>query len=151
MPGARKKGVTSRCHALRRWKSNSSDDLRLADDFECAVVVAVIPVNVMEVPPNEIIRVIAMWDRFVPASGAMAVRSIVTLRGLFAFSGVGRGHRYSVLVHVVFVRMMKMAIMEIVDMPFMLHRDMAAIWTVLVGMSGVNFAVFHNDFLKRDV
>ena len=82
MPGACEKGVTSRCHALSRWKSNGSDDLRLADDFECAVVVAVIPVNVMEVPPNEIIRVIAMWDRFVPASGAMDV-GVFVVREMF--------------------------------------------------------------------
>ena len=64
--------------------------------------------------------------------------------------GIGRSYGDDVFIEVVLVRMMKMAVMEIVDMAVVPYRRVTAAWTVLVRMVAVNFMIAHGyPFLAK--
>jgi hypothetical protein len=106
----------------------------LPGDGKLAVVVTVVAVGMVQVPVNEVVDVIAMRDGVVAASGPVRVSGLVLLRRL------GRCASVRVLVvdgdpmfiHVVLVRMMKMSVMEVVDVPVMAHSGVTARGAVLV-------------------
>jgi hypothetical protein len=117
--------------------------------FQGTMIVAVVAVQMVQVPTHQIIHVVAMRRALVPAIGAMgvlaAVRFAVMLRR--AVVRVRFTYRNEVFVNVIAVHMMQMAIMEIVDMPVMTDLHVAADSTVLVIVGGVcsAFRVLHTS------
>jgi hypothetical protein len=93
-----------------------------------------IAVGMVQPSTYEIIEVIAVGHRFVPAGRAMLVRAARLRRALHGIAGIDRE---CMLVDVILVRVMQMAIMEIIDMAFMADCRMPAVGAVLVGMVGM--------------
>jgi hypothetical protein len=104
-----------------------------------AVVVAVVAVRVVEVAVDEIVDMVAMRDAFVAAAGPVLVAGIVARAFVAgrAGGGIGLGDVNAVLVDMVAVRMMQMAVVQIVDVVAVLHSRVAAVRPVLMGMAGV--------------
>jgi hypothetical protein len=99
-----------------------------------AVVVAMIAMGMMQPSTHEVIDVVAMGHGFVPAGRAMLVRAAGLRRALHGICGVDCD---DMLINVILMQVMKMAVMEIVDMALMTDRRMPALGTVLVGMIGM--------------
>jgi hypothetical protein len=76
------------------------------------VVVAVTGVGVMNVARNEIVRVLAMWNRGMPARRGVDVRGVVggAVMAFRAHVGIGVVDRYRVLIDVIAVNAVQMAI-----------------------------------------
>ena len=111
---------------------------------ECSVIVAVRLVSVMKVPPNQVVGVRGMWDRFVPAARCMLMADVVCAASVCfgAVVGIGRGQFDDVLVDVVLVYKVKVTVVEIVHVPFVIDRRMRAAIGVFVRMVVVP-RVFH--------
>jgi hypothetical protein len=88
--------------------------------------------------------VTAVWTMLV----AFWMTSAIMVRR--AAIGIGRTHGDDVFVEVVLVRMMKMAVVEIVDVAIVRYRRVTAAWTVLVRMIAMNFMIAHGyPFLAK--
>ena len=87
------------------------------------MVIAMIAVRMMQTAPDRIIEMIAVRHRLVPASCAVRVISGAGgLRGMAVrMRSIDRDH---VLVHVVAMLVVKMAIVEIIDVIVVTHRNM---------------------------
>ncbi|HTV41338.1 MAG TPA: hypothetical protein VMF08_12225 [Candidatus Sulfotelmatobacter sp.] len=108
----------------------------LSNNLKRPVVVAMVAVRMMKVSVNQIVNMVAMGNRRMPATWAMNM-----LRGVFgggksrsAFIGIGRINSNRVLIHVITVRMMQMTVVKIIYMPFMLDGGVPAAGGVDVGM-----------------
>jgi hypothetical protein len=99
-----------------------------------AVVVAMIAMGMMQPSTHDVIDVVAMGHGFVPAGRAMLVRAAGLRRALHGICGIDCD---DMLINVILMQVMKMAVMEIVDMALMADRRMPAVGTVLVGMVGM--------------
>ena len=99
-----------------------------------AVVVAMIAMGMVQPFTHEIIDVIPMGHGFMPAGRTMLVRAAGLRRALHGICGVDCD---DMLIDVILMQVMKMAVMEIVDMALMTDRRMPAVGTVLVGMIGM--------------
>lgn len=114
------------------------------------MVVAVAVVRVMQVAADQVIDMVAMRHRLMPA--ARAVPMIGSMRVAImpvAATGVAVVDGYPVLVDVVLVWMMQMAVVQVVDVVSVTHRHVAAVRTVAVRVIAVVrlFAVLHGDLL----
>jgi len=100
----------------------------LLGQFDRAVIVAVVAMRVMQVAVHEIINVVAMGNGFMPAAGAMLVVGVVTAALMFgrALLRILAADVNDVLVHMVLVRMMEVAIVEIIDMAVVHDRRVSA-------------------------
>jgi len=91
--------------------------------LERPVIVAMIAVRMVQTTPDRIIDMVAVRHRLVPTTGA--VRVIRRARGWLGMAvrmrSVDRDH---VLVHVVAMLVVKMAVVQIVDVIVVTHRDM---------------------------
>lgn len=103
------------------------------------MIIAMIAVRMVQMAVDEIIDMIAVWDRFVAAARTMDVGSIVsgavmvgraTIRILVA-------HLNPMFIHVTRVRVVKMTIVEVVHVVAMPNRDVAALWSVRVIVVGM--------------
>ena len=108
---------------------------RISGQPHGSVIVTMAGVGAMETPIDEVIDMIAMRYRLMPATGAVNMvrpagfgRAPVGVRGVY---------RELMLVHVIAVDMMHVAVMEIIHMPVVPHRCVAAVGTVLVRMIGM--------------
>jgi hypothetical protein len=107
------------------------------------MVVAMAAMRMMEASVNQIVNMIAMGNGGMPAIGTMDV-----FGGMFrgsktgsAVVRVGGVNRNRVFVHMVAVRVMQMAVVKIVHVPFVLDGGVSASRTVdvrMVGMSGAS-------------
>jgi hypothetical protein len=124
---------------------------RALRQIEPAVIVAMIPVRMMQAAIDEVIDVIAVRDRFVTAAGAVDVdvRGIVPAARRGVAVGIGRAHGDDVLIDVIAMRMMQVPIVEVVDVPVVFHRGVAAAWAVGVVVMGMGFAVAHKEWGLR--
>lgn len=120
-------------------------DLALRDHLDRAVIVAVSIMRVVQVPIYEVADVIAMRDRRVPATRAVDVVGIVTaaVMTLGTFVWVFTIYCDGVLVDMITMRMMKVTVMEIVNMTVMLNGDVATVGAVDVSVVRVDFAIAH--------
>jgi len=141
LPGASQPG---RCEVTGRGlRSAHAAALRL-DLLQRTVVVAMSVVGVMEVAVDQVIDMVAMRNRLVAAAGPVHVRRIV--RGARvsarALAGVGRGDSDAVLFdHPGRVLVVQVAVMQVIDMPLVVHRGMAAARFVAMGVVGMSMRV----------
>lgn len=102
--------------------------LRSGHDLENTVVVAMATVRVVQVAVDEIVHVVAVRHRRMPAAGTVHVAGVVpataVLRGASRWIPVR--HLHAMLVHVVPVRVMQVPVMQVVDMVAMADSHMAA-------------------------
>ena len=108
----------------------------LVDDFERAVIVAVIAVRVVQVAVDEVVDMIAVGHRLMPAAGAVDMGCVVAAAVVCRRALIGVLVRYldHVLVHVVSVRMVQMAIVQIVHMVAVAHAGVLALRAVRMRM-----------------
>jgi hypothetical protein len=98
------------------------------------VVVAMITVRMMQPSIHEVINMVTMRHRFVPAGRAMLVRAARLRRAL---DGVGGADVDRMLVDMILVHVMEMAIVQIVHMTIMANRRVAAVRAMLMGVVGM--------------
>ena len=103
------------------------------------MVVAVIAVRMVEMAGDAIVHVIAVRHRRVATAGAMLVARFMPTAAMAggAADGILAHHLDHVLVDVTFVRVMEVAVVQIVDMAAVAHRRVSAARSVLMGMVGV--------------
>jgi hypothetical protein len=95
------------------------------------VVVAVIAVRMMEVPVHQIVDMVAMGDRIVPAAGTVLVGALYLRSAAGRIGGIDTD---DMLVHVIAVHVVHMAVMQIVNVAVMADRGVAAVRAVLMGV-----------------
>ena len=96
-----------------------------------------VTMRVMQMAVDQVVDVIAMRDRLVPATGSVPMAGSTPLSGRAAI-GILLAELDRVLVHMSFVRMMEMSIVEIIDVIVVPHGDVSAAWPVDMRMIGVN-------------
>lgn len=117
------------------------------------VVVAVVAVGVVQVPVHEVVHVVAMWHGLVSAAGAVHVTRVVRAAVVVgcALIRVLRADRQHMLVDVVTVGVMQVAIVQVVHVPVVLQRGVAAAGTVLVCVALMNLTVHFIPLLLLEV
>jgi hypothetical protein len=92
------------------------------------VVIAVVLVRVMQVSPNQIIKVVAMWHTLMPAARTMNVIFLVSTAIVIwcAAIRIRYAHFNSVPGQTLAARTVQMAIVKIIDVTIMLHRCVTA-------------------------
>jgi hypothetical protein len=98
------------------------------------VIVAMSGMWMVQPASDQIIRVIAVWYGFVAAPGTVLVRGRMVLPGWLATLGVRSVHWEGVLVVVAFVRMMQVAVMQVIDVPVVFDSRVSATDLVLVSV-----------------
>ena len=98
------------------------------------VVVAVIVVRMMQSAIHQIIHVVAMWNGGMAAVRTVDVLPVMAFGAKRAFVRIAVADRDNVLIYVIAVRMMQMAVLEIIHMPAMHDGDMPAALAVDMGM-----------------
>ena len=118
----------------------------LRTDFHGTVVVAVVAVRMVQVAGHQVVHMVAVRHGFVTATGAVDVLPIVTGAGVLrrASGRVLAVHFQGVLVAMVAVRVVQVAVVQVIDVPGMLDGRVAAISAVLVRVPFVLFAVVHD-------
>lgn len=111
----------------------------LFNDLKRPVVVAMVAVRMMEVAVHEVVNMVAMRDGRVSAIGAVNMLRLVFGGGKSrrAFVGVRGIDGNSMFIYVVAMRMMKMAIVKVIYMPFVFDGGMAASGCVHMRMTRV--------------
>jgi hypothetical protein len=107
------------------------------------MIVAMIPVWMMEMTIDQIIDVVPVRHGFMPAAFAVDVPLLVTAAVRRAGIGVRLADLQHVLVYVVAVDVVQVAVVEIVRVPFVLDGRVTAAGAVLVVVSLVLVA-FHS-------
>jgi hypothetical protein len=105
------------------------------------MVITMIAVRMMQVTVHQIIRVVAVRHGFVAAAYAVDmarfVAAAVVLRGTrVGVRGVDGQHMF---VDMIAVRMMQVPVVQIIRVPIMFHRRMAAASAVLMVVIGMRF------------
>lgn len=97
-----------------------------------------IPMGVMQMIANQIINVIAVRYGLMATAGAVLVVRIMDAAMMCGRAPVriGVAYRNHVFIYVIAVQVVKVPVMEIVDMPLMTHGDMSTIRPVLVRVIG---------------
>jgi hypothetical protein len=115
------------------------------------VVVAVIAVRMVQMTVDEVIHMITVRHRLVPAIGAVNVARLVTGTLVRRRAGVWVGVRHfqnMLFDFTVFANVMQMTVVNIVDMVAMLDTGVFAIGTMLVIMMGVQLRHCFGSFKK---
>lgn len=95
--------------------------------------------GVVQVSADEIVHVITVGDGFVPAAGTVRVSGLVASTGVArgADRGIGGVDVDHVLVHVVFVGVVQMPLVQIVHVVAVLDGKVAAVGFVVMAVVGV--------------
>ena len=103
------------------------------------MVVAMVAVRMMQVAVDEIVDVVAVRHRLVPATWPMLMTRLVPGAAMLGRAAVGilRRDLDHVLVDMVAVHVMQVPIVQVVDMIAMPHGGVATVGTVLVCVIGV--------------
>jgi hypothetical protein len=124
--------------ALKRKK-------RSAHLFNRSMVIAMIPMRMVQMSVHEEIGMAGVRDSRMAAIGTVLVtwivRSAVVLRG--ATLWIDRAGLDFVFIDVIAMRMVQMAIVQVIDMVVVTNGGMPAVGAVLVGMIFVNL-MLHN-------
>jgi hypothetical protein len=98
------------------------------------VVVTVVAVRMVQTPVDQIINVVAVGHLFMATTGTMDVISIVPSAPKRAAIRIGRGDLNHMFVYVISMHVVKMSVVEIVDMVAVAHGGVAAVGSVNVWM-----------------
>ena len=103
------------------------------------MVVTMVSMRMMEASIHEVVGVISMRNRFMATIRSMHMSRVMPLRAGFATVRIGFVNRQTVLIVMAFVGVVQVAVVQIIDVAFVLDRGVAAAGTVfmivmLVGM-----------------
>ena len=98
-----------------------------------------IAMRMMEVAADAVIDMVGMRNRLVAAAGTMDMTGLVAAAAMVrcAVVGVVAGHLDHVLVDMILMRMVEVAIVQIVDMTAVAHSGVATTRPMLVSMVGM--------------
>ncbi len=104
------------------------------DDLQRPMVVTMVAMLVVQTPIHQVVDVVAMRHGLMPATGTVDVAGVVSGAALATRAAVriALADLDHVLVHVIDVRMMQMAIMQVIHMTVVAHGGVAAIRPVLM-------------------
>jgi hypothetical protein len=109
--------------------------------FQSPVIVAVLAVGMVQMSFYQVVRVVAVRHRFMPAVGSMdvvgGVRSALVIRRAMVLIGAGCFKR--MFVYMVAVDMVQMSVVKVIHVAIVLDGSVAAIRTMDMGM----FFLFH--------
>jgi hypothetical protein len=107
--------------------------------IERAVIVAVVAVRMVQVAVDEIVDVVPVRHRLVPASRPVDVPCLVPLAAVLGGAAVGvlLRHLDCMLVDVIGVRVMQVTVVQIVDVVAVTNRRVSARGAMLVRVVGV--------------
>jgi len=134
-------------HRAQRAMDRGGTSWRQSDQLDEAVVAAVVTTGVMQVPVDQVVDVVTVGNGLVTAAGTVLVIGIV------AAAHVARGTVVGVrlvdldaaLVHVIAVRPVQVAIVQVADVVAVLDRSVAALGAVIV----VVFVAGHGALFGR--
>jgi hypothetical protein len=109
------------------------------------MIVAMVAMGMMQVPVDQIVDVVTMRDGRMPAVGAMHVLRVVAAAFMVGRTGVrilGRNGNH-VLIHMATLLVMKMPIVQEIDVTLMLDRGVPAADAVLMGVTFVSLGSRH--------
>lgn len=104
--------------------------------------VAVIAMRMMQMPFHEVVDMVAMRNRLVPAAPTMYVARLMPSTAVIRRARIRVCLRYfnHVLINVIAMRMVQMPIMQVVDMVSVAYRGVAtpiAMRVVMIGVMGM--------------
>ncbi len=105
------------------------------------MVVAVIPVGMMQLPVYQIVLVIPVWNAFVAAVRPVLVSPAIQFRS--AAFGVGVSRVDAVIIDVVAMDVMHVAVVQVIGVTIVLDGGMSTIRPMLMGVSFVTRAGCH--------
>jgi hypothetical protein len=99
---------------------------------------------------DKVVDVVAMFYLRVAAVGTVDMTCGMSLTGMVRRAAVGicSRHRQLAFVHMIAMRMMQMAIMQVIDVAVMLNRQMSAARTVIMLMLDDLIAGRHTDLMS---
>jgi hypothetical protein len=111
------------------------------------VIVAVIPMGMMQMSVDQIVHVVAMRDGLMPASRTVLVRTLMPAAPVPGGTavGIGRRHLDGVLVDMVAVHVMQMAVVQVVDVIAVTNGRVPARPAMLVRVIRVLGASAHRE------
>lgn len=103
------------------------------------MIVAVVPVRVVQVAVDQVVNVIPVGQGLVTAAWTMHMAGLVPGAAVVGCADrrVGVAYGYDVLVDMVAVRMVQMTIVQVIDMVTVLYGRVATAWTVKVVVAGM--------------
>jgi len=106
-------------------------------------------VGMMKMSFHEIVFMTTVRNLFMSAARSMRVLTVMRAArmGRSASGRIRTTLRQGVFIHVPLVGTVKMPVMQIVDVTFVLDRDMPAAWTVSMGVLIVCFVIAHRSCL----
>ena len=115
------------------------------------MIVAVIPIRVVQMPVNQVVQMAVVRHCFVAAVGAVLVVRCMTgtLVAICTLGWVGRTYIKGVLIHVALMRAVQVSVMEVINMIVVLNCSVAAAVSVLMRMILVNCMGSRHVFLLR--
>lgn len=116
-----------------------------AHDFQCAVVVAMAIVRMMQPAIDQIVHMVSVRHRRVPAVGAVSMISRMPLRPVSAGVRVRRVDRNHMFIHVIAVDVVQVAVVQIIRVARVFYGNVAATGPVLVGMVFMFYAIAHRS------
>lgn len=105
------------------------------------MVIAVVGVRMVEPTVDQVVRVTGVRDGVVAAVRSVDVLSTVPVGGLRVALRVLGVHGEDVLVDVILVRVVQVPVVEVVDVPVMTDRGVAAVKPVDVVVGGVDLVI----------
>ncbi|MCO7233471.1 MULTISPECIES: hypothetical protein [unclassified Cobetia] len=110
------------------------------------MIITVVTMGVVQVAIDQVVDVIAVRNRFVTATRTMYVIRRMSIAAMLRCAGIGiyRSYLDDMLIHVVFMGMMQVTVMEVVNVVAMLDAGMATIRAMLMGMISVRLAAHDN-------
>ncbi len=145
---------------VSRWKNGeplkrNSGSLGFRDSVPCdlyrAVIVAVVTMWMMQVTADKIVRVIPVRNGLMTAIGAMLMACVMVATCMIGRTGVGILARdaHGMFVMMPFMLVVHVTVVQIVGVPLVLNRGMAAIGAMgMIAVIAVNFVIVaHGLFL----
>src|SRR5262249_7231186 len=120
----------------------------LCHGFQGAVIIAVAGVRMMQVPANEIVKMVPMGRHFMPALWSVSMPSIMPLAIMIrrARIRIGATHRYRMLIDVVIVDVMQVTVVKIISMAVVRYGLVTAAGVMRMTVTGVFLTrTFHKN------
>ena len=107
------------------------------------MVVAVVAVGMVQPATDQIIHMIPVRNGLMSALWPMHMLGIMAVAAVRAFVRIDVAHCNDVFVHMLFMDVMEMAVMQIILMTLMFDYGVATAWAVLMGMILMLFTITH--------
>ena len=103
------------------------------------MVITMAIVRMVQMTVHKIIDVVAMWHGFVPAARAVNVACFMAVAVVIRGTNIriDRANGNAVFIHMPLVRVVQMAVVQVINVAIMFNGGVAAVCAVLMRMVGV--------------